>query len=67
MESGELSQCFVQHWLSYAIGRSLRPGETALVASLEQGFAANGYDAQTLLLDHIASDRFALRREEPAP
>jgi hypothetical protein len=67
VESGELSQCFVQHLLSYAIGRPLRASETRLVESLEQSFAASGYDARTLLLDHIASERFALRREEPAP
>ena len=67
VDSGELSQCFVQHLLTYAIGRPLRANETPVVANLEQGFAASGYDTQTLLLDYIASDRFALRREEPAP
>jgi hypothetical protein len=67
VDSGELSQCFVQHLLSYAIGRALRPSEAALVTSLEQDFAASGYDARTLLVDYVASGRFALRREERAP
>jgi hypothetical protein len=67
VESGEVTDCFVQHLLSYAIGRPLRDGEAGVVSELAETFAGNDYAAQELLLDHVASDRFALRREEPAP
>jgi len=65
--SGELSGCFVQQWLSYALGRHVTANEAGVVDELSSAFADNGYAAKDLLLDYVASDRFALRREEPAP
>jgi hypothetical protein len=65
--SGELERCFVEHLLDFAIGRRVRGGEAGVVSSLSAEFAANGYDAKALLLDYVASERFALRREEPVP
>jgi hypothetical protein len=65
--SGALTGCFVQHLLSFALGRKLADGEAGVVSELAASFAAEDYSAKELLLDYVASDRFALRREEPAP
>ena len=65
--SGELTDCFVQHLLSFALGRKVADGEAGVVTELAGAFADKDYDARQLLLDYIASERFALRREEPAP
>jgi hypothetical protein len=65
--SGELTGCFVQQWLAYALGRHVAGGEAGVVDELSRAFADNGYAAKDLLLDYVESDRFALRREEPAP
>lgn len=67
VDSGVLEHCFVQQLLDYAVGRPLRSGEDAVVDELAASFKDQNYDAQTLLLDYVASDRFALRREEPVP
>jgi hypothetical protein len=65
--SGELSGCFVQQWLSYALGRRVGENETGVVDELTRGFSDKSYAAKELLLDYVGSERFALRREEPAP
>ena len=39
--------------------------EAGVVTELAEQFRTESHDARELLLDFIASDRFALRREEP--
>ncbi len=65
VENGEVEQCFVQHLVRYAIGRAVSPEEAGVVTELAQSFRDQNYAARELLLDFVASDRFALRREEP--
>jgi hypothetical protein len=65
VESGEVEQCFVEHFVRFAIGRAVHPDEAGVVTELAEQFRTESYDARELLLDFIASDRFALRREEP--
>jgi hypothetical protein len=65
--SGELEDCFVRHFLRYAAGRALRAADSATATALVQSFVASGYSAKELLLDYVASDRFAENREEPTP
>jgi hypothetical protein len=67
VSSGELEDCFVRHFLRYAAGRALRAADGATAAALAQSFVASGYSAKELLLEYVASDRFAENREEPAP
>jgi hypothetical protein len=67
IDSGKLDACFVQHVLRYAVGRALRPEESGVAEALSAGFEASTYSVQNLLLDYVASDRFALRQEDPAP
>jgi hypothetical protein len=65
VDSGEVEQCFVEHFVRYAIGRAVHPDEAGVVTELAQSFKDQNYAAKELLLDFVASDRFALRREEP--
>jgi hypothetical protein len=67
VESGELEGCFVEHVLRYALGRPLKPEEASVVGALTDGFRTSGFDARTLLIDYAASERIAVRREEPPP
>jgi hypothetical protein len=65
LDSGEVQDCFVQHMLRYAVGRDLRPEEDGEVTTLSDAFKAANYSLTDLLLGYIASDRFALRQEDP--
>jgi hypothetical protein len=67
LDSGKLEQCFVQHLMRYAVGRSLRPEEDGEIAALASSFKSADYSLADLLLGYVASDRFALRQEDPVP
>jgi hypothetical protein len=67
VESGELEACFVEHLLSYAVGRELRPEEDAARDALLASFKADGYGLQQALGKLVEGDRFALRQEEVVP
>ncbi|HEY3253948.1 MAG TPA: DUF1585 domain-containing protein, partial [Polyangiaceae bacterium] len=64
VESGKLESCFVQHFMSYAVGRELRPEESAAKDSLLASFEGGGYDLQQMLSRYVGDERFALRQEE---
>lgn len=64
VESGEVEQCFVQHLMSYAVGRELRAEEDAARDALLASFQAGGYSAQQLLASLVADERFGLRQED---
>ena len=64
VQTGEVEQCFVEHFVRYAIGRAVQGDEAGVVAELAQSFKDQNYAAKELMLDFVASDRFALRREE---
>jgi hypothetical protein len=67
VDNGQLESCFVQHFMSYAVGRELRPEELAAKDALLAGFKADGYDLQQMLSRYVGDARFALRQEETAP
>ncbi len=67
VDAGKLEQCFVQHLMSYAVGRELRPEEDAEKQALLAAFKGNSYDLQQLLKGYVTEDRFALRQEEVLP
>jgi hypothetical protein len=67
VDSGEVEQCFVQHLLSYAVGRQLRPEEDTARDALLASFQAEGYSVQEMLGKLVADERFALRQEEVVP
>jgi hypothetical protein len=65
--NGALESCFVQHFMSYAVGRELRPEEAAAKDALLASFKGNGYDLQQMLSRYVGDQRFALRQEEATP
>ena len=67
LESGALESCFVQHFMSYAVGRELRTEELAAKDALLASFKEGGYDLQRMLSRYVGDERFALRQEEVAP
>jgi hypothetical protein len=67
IESGSLERCFVEHLLRYAVGRGLYPEEQGAVDTLVTAFKASDESLTETLLSYVASDRFALRQEDPAP
>lgn len=67
VDSKMLEQCFVNQVVTYAVGREIRPEESAAVADFVARFRDGGYSLTSLLTDYVASDRFALRQEEIVP
>ena len=67
IDSGRLERCFLEHLLRYAVGRGLYPGEQGAVDTLASAFAASHDSLTETLLGYVASDRFALRQEDPTP
>jgi hypothetical protein len=67
VDSGKLEQCFVQHLMTYAVGRELRPEESGAQTALQRSFASDGHDLKKLLTRYAADERFALRQEEVTP
>ena len=65
--SGRLERCFLEHLLRYAVGRGLYPSEQGEVDTLASAFAASHDSLTETLLGYVASDRFALRQEDPTP
>jgi hypothetical protein len=67
VDNGKLESCFVQHFMSYAVGRELRPEESSAKDALLASFKGDGYDLQQMLSRYVGDARFALRQEEAAP
>ena len=67
VEGGKVEQCFVQQLMSYAVGRELRPEESAAKDALLASFKGDAYDLQQLLKTYVSDERFALRQEEVVP
>jgi hypothetical protein len=67
VDGGQLEACFMQHLMTYAEGRELRPEEAAAKDALLASFKADGYALSKLLTRYVSDDRFALRQEEVAP
>jgi hypothetical protein len=57
----------MQHLMTFAVGRELRPEEDANTTALLASFKAEGYGLQQLLTHYVTDDRFGLRQEEVAP
>ena len=67
VDAGKVEECFVQHLLTFAVGRELRPEEDSAKQALLASFKTGGYNLQQLLTGYAADDRFSLRQEEVAP
>ncbi len=67
VDNGKVESCFVQHLMTYAVGRALRPEESAAQGALLASFKADGYSVQQALTKLVADERFGLRQEEVLP
>jgi Protein of unknown function (DUF1588)/Protein of unknown function (DUF1592)/Protein of unknown function (DUF1595)/Protein of unknown function (DUF1585)/Protein of unknown function (DUF1587) len=67
VDAGKVEQCFMQHLMTFAIGRELRPEEDSAKQALLASFKSGGYNLQQLLTGYAKDDRFALRQEEVLP
>jgi hypothetical protein len=65
LDSGKLEQCFVTQLMRFAVGRDLRDEEQGVVDTLSGSFKTSQYSLSDLLVGFVASDRFALRQEDP--
>jgi hypothetical protein len=60
---GLVEACAIEHYLRFVLGREVQAAESGLLASVEQGFLTSNYDLRELIVDYVASDAFALRKE----
>ena len=67
VDEGLLDQCIVQQFFSFAVGRASRAAEVAAVGTLTTGFAADGHLLGDMIVEYVASDAFARRREPTDP
>jgi hypothetical protein len=67
VEQGEIDDCLVQQYLTFALGRQIDGSELSFVDDLLAGFRADDHALPTLLLDYVESEAFALRLEAPEP
>lgn len=63
IEQQVIDACTVQQYLSFALGRALRPEEAALSAEVLAGFRGTGHAFDTMIVEYVASEPFARRRE----
>lgn len=66
IDNGEIDDCVVRQWLSFAVGRPLRGEEDVLSDALLASFRASDHSLQSLLAEYAASPAFTLRFEEPS-
>lgn len=60
---GLVQPCFVKQYLSFALGRAVEPEEAALLDDMGARFGASSNDLKTLILEYVASQPFAERKE----
>lgn len=63
VDNGEIDDCMVRQYLSFAFGRPLVDGDAAQVAATLDDFRSADHRLTELLLDYIESPAFVLRRE----
>jgi hypothetical protein len=66
VESGELESCVIRQVVRYAMGREENDEDMAFVDELALPRVGTGWTFRDLLVDLVASDRFALTRRDEA-
>ncbi len=61
VDQGEIDDCVVRQYLSFALGRPLDENEATLADDLLERFRGSGHTFTELLLDYIGSEAFGLR------
>lgn len=64
LDSGRFEQCVVTQVFRFAAGRRESPADLALLDTLTTGFQKKQRGFAELLLDYVADDTFAFRKEE---
>lgn len=67
VEQGEIDDCVVQQYLSFAVGRALEPAEAELTEGLVDSLRDGGHMLPSVLVDYVASDAFVLKLSPPEP
>lgn len=62
--AGEIDDCVVRQVWEFAVGRDLMASEGPALLEAIDGFRAGGLSMRQLLIDMVASPRFAMRAEE---
>ena len=64
VEQGEIDDCVVRQLWEFAQGREITDAEATAIAGTVEGFREGGRSMRGLLVEMVASPRFALRQEE---
>jgi len=67
VDQGEIDDCVVRQVLSFAVGRSLDPGEAELAQGLVDGLRTGDHQLPSMLVDYVASDTFTLKLSASEP
>lgn len=67
VDEGEIDDCVVKQYLSFAVGRALDPTEAGLAQGLIDGFREGDHRLTSVLVDYIASDAFTLKLSPAEP
>jgi hypothetical protein len=67
IDANLVEPCVVQQYLAFAVGRDLVEVELQATDALAQAFARSGRTFEQLLIAHVASEAFALRKEPFKP
>jgi hypothetical protein len=62
-----VADCMVRQFYQFAVGRTPEASEQPAIVALSQHFAENDYRLADLVIDYVASEAFALRREPETP
>ena len=63
IEANVVEPCVVKQFLAFAVGRDLVEVEVQATDALTSAFAGSGRSFEQLLIAHVSSDAFALRKE----
>lgn len=61
--SAQVSECHVQHWLKYALGRELTEADGTSIKRAHEAFAAGNYDVMTMVAELVLGDAFVYRKK----
>ena len=64
--SPKVSACVIQNVVRFAMGRSIAPTDTPLIAAQDEAFRKNNLDFRSMLVAFVASDAFRTFKTTPA-
>ena len=67
VDQGEIDDCVVQQYLSFAVGRPLEPAEDGLVQALVDGLRNGDQELPSMLVDYVASAAFTHKSSPSEP